>query len=108
MQKIYHSVLCTNGQKKEKKNINSNTNYRGQMKLMAINIDCTQLQFDAFQFFLGFFPYVFFLLPNINFFPCKSPSFSTKLKSLPLKLTGYIFYNIFDISFRVIRRGYYN
>ena len=39
---------------KKKISINSNTNYRGEMKLILINVDYCLLLFDASNFFLGF------------------------------------------------------
>ena len=38
---------------KRKTPINSNANYRKEMKLVPINMNYCQLQFDALKFFLG-------------------------------------------------------
>ena len=46
------SSICTVGQRKKKNTLmNSNRNYRRQMKLMSINIDYCLLQFDALNVF---------------------------------------------------------
>ena len=62
--------------KKKKLNtpINSNTNYRREMKLVLINMDYSLLQFEALKFFLGV------CLrrgsqPNFNFFNINSQIF---------------------------------
>ena len=49
-----HTYICVQLAKKKRKTpINSNTNYRREIKLIPINMDYCLLQFDAVKFFLG-------------------------------------------------------
>ena len=53
---VYHKNTCTVGQKERKyqnTSINSNKNYPREMELVPINMDYSQLQFDASKIFLG-------------------------------------------------------
>ena len=59
--------LCTVGQKRKKKTIYFNKNYRTEMKLVRIIKHYCLLQFDALNFFLGMRLYGE-SLPNFNFF----------------------------------------
>ena len=66
-------VQSVKKRKKKEKNtvINSNTIYRGEMKLVSINMDYCLVQFDALKFFLGVHLHGGrggMSLPNFNFF----------------------------------------
>ena len=51
---VYFKIGAVDKKKKKKTEqpINFNTNYRGEMKLIPINMDYCLLQFDALKFFL--------------------------------------------------------
>ena len=55
--------------------INSNANYRKEMKFVLIDMDYCLLEFDALNFFLGVRLHEG-SLSHFNFFHCKSPNFT--------------------------------
>ena len=72
-----HTYTCTVDQKNRNTPINSNTNYRREMKIIPINMDYCLLQFDALQFFLGVRLHGG-SAPNFNFFQYKTPNLTMK------------------------------
>ena len=65
---MHNLRLCTIGQKNKKNTlINSNTNYRRELKLVSINMNCYVFQFDVLNVFLGVRLHGV-SLPNFDFF----------------------------------------
>ena len=92
--------------RKQGTTINSNVNYRREMKLVGISIDYCLLQFDALKFFLGL-PLHGGSHPNFNFFNVNPQIFQRNRK---VHLTNCLETNFDDISIislRVIRRRNY-
>ena len=84
-----------------------NTNYRTEMKLVAIIMDYCLLQFDALKFFLGVrlhggSP------PNFNFFNVNPQIFQRNRKVHLTNCLETNFHDISNISLRVIRRRIYS
>ena len=94
---------------RSKKNIyiNSNTNYRKEMKFVPINMDYCLLQFDALIFFLGVRLHGG-SLPNFNFFNVNPQIFQRNRKVHLSNCLETNFHDIPNISLRDIRRGNYS
>ena len=78
--------VCMNSPVKKKRNtlINSNTNYRREMKLMPVNMDYCLLQFDALIFFLGVHLHGR-SVPNFNFFNV-NPKFHNEILKFTIQI----------------------
>ena len=81
--------------------INSNTNYRRDMKLIPMNTDYCLLQFDVLKFFLGVHLHGRFQ-PNFNFFNVNLQIFRRNREVHFTNCLKTNFHNISNIGLRVI------
>ena len=84
--------------------IDSNTNYRTEMKLVPIIVDNSLFQFDALKFFIGLRLHGG-SLPNFNFFNVNPQIFQRNRKVHLSICQETNFHGIPNFSFRDIRRG---
>ena len=94
--------MYSSSNKKRNTPIYFNTNYRREMKLVPIIVDCCLLQLDALKFLLGGSQ------PNFNFFNGNPQIFRRNRKVHLANCLETNFHDISSISLRVIRRRNYS